>query len=63
MKKVIVIYEAIVPDEMIKSNDDVRAEGYEDLEDAILTDGLEGVIDGSYAFTTSWEISDYSKGE
>lgn len=58
MKRVRVTFEAIVDDEQIKSNDDVMADGFEDLEDAILTDGLDGVIDGSYSYTTSWEITD-----
>lgn len=63
MRRVRVTYEAIVAEEFIKSNDDVIAEGFEDLEDAILTDGLDGVIEGSYSYTTSWEISDYNEGE
>ena len=59
MKKVRVTFEAIGDDEQIKSKEDIEAEGFEDIEDAILTDGLEGVIDGSYSYTTSWEILEY----
>jgi len=59
MKRVRVTFEAIVDDEQIKSKEDIEVEGFEDIEDAILTDGLEGVIDGSYSYTTSWEILDY----
>lgn len=58
MKKVRVTYEAIVDDSKLKNEDDVIEEGYEDIEDAILSDGLEGVIRGSYEYRIDWEISD-----
>lgn len=58
MKKVKVTYEAIVDDSKIKTKDDLLAEGYEDLEEAILTDGLDGAINGSFNFSINWEVSD-----
>ena len=58
MKRVRVIYEAIVDDDKVKSEEDVIAEGFDDLEDAILTDGLDSVINGSYEFLVDWEIAE-----
>lgn len=58
MKRVRISYVAIVDDEQIKSEDDVIADGFEDLEDAIITDGLDGVILDSYNYEIDWEISD-----
>lgn len=58
MKRVRVIYEAIVDDDKVKSEEDVIAEGFDDLEDAILTDGLDSVINGSYEFFVDWEIAE-----
>ena len=58
MKKVRVTYEAIIDDDKLKTEDDVITEGYEDIEDAIISDGLEGVIEGSYDYRISWEITD-----
>lgn len=56
MKRVRITFEAIVEDEQIKSIEDIQNEGFDDLEDAITTDGLEGVIEGSYTYSTKWEI-------
>lgn len=58
MKRVKITFEAIVEDEQIKQETDIFADGFEDLEDAIMTDGLDGVIDGSYEYSVDWEISD-----
>ena len=56
MKRVRITFEAIVDDEQIKSIKDIQDEGFDDLEDAITTDGLEGVIKGSYTYAIKWEI-------
>lgn len=58
MKKVRVTYEAIVEDNQIKSKDEILADGYEDVEDAIVGDGLRGVIYGMYEYSVDWEITD-----
>lgn len=58
MKKVTITYEAVVDNSKIKTEENVMEEGYEDIEDAIITDGLEGVINGSYEYSVHWEITD-----
>ena len=61
MKRIRVTHEAIVDDSKVKTEEDVIAEGFDDIEDAILTDGLDGVIDGSFEFRISYEIVDADK--
>ena len=57
MKKVRVILEAIVPDHLIKDEEDILAE-YDSYDDAVSYDGLDALIDGSYEYTAHCEILD-----
>lgn len=58
MKKVKITYEAIVEDEQVKSEDDVLLEGFDNLADAVSSDGLDGIIDGSYEWSVNFEVLD-----
>lgn len=59
MKEIRITYKAVVDDEQVKTNGDIIDQGiFEDLEDAILTDGLDGVISGSYSYNVEWEIKE-----
>lgn len=55
MKKVIITYEAIVDEAYLRDEDDILSE-YGSLEDAASLDGLDGLIDGSYEYTTKVSI-------
>ena len=52
MKKVIITYEAIVDEELLRDEDDILSE-HGSLEDAAALDGLNGLIDGSYDYETN----------
>ena len=55
MKKVKIVFEAIVDEELLRDEDDILSE-YGSLEDAASLDGLDGFIDGSYEYTTKFSI-------
>ena len=57
MKRVRIIFEAIVDDSLLRDEDDILSE-YGSLEDAATLDGLDGLIDGSYEYTTKFSIVD-----
>lgn len=57
MKKVIVTYEAIVPDEDLKDEADML-DCYDCLNDAVDCEGLDALIDASYEYTVHFEILD-----
>ncbi len=58
MKRIRVWYEAVVEEDKLKTNVEAIKEGYDDLEDAIITDGIKGVIKGSYEYSVNWAIFD-----
>lgn len=62
MKKVRVILEAIVPDYLIRDEEDILDE-YGSLDDAVACDGLDAIIDGSYEYTSRCEIVDTEEEE
>ena len=62
MKKVRVILEAIVPDYLIRDEEDILDE-YDSFEDAASMDGLDAFIDGSYEYTSRCEIVDVEEDE
>lgn len=58
MKRVRVILEAVVEDEQIKEKSDLFSDGYDGYEDAIISEGLDGIIDGSFEYNVTYDISD-----
>jgi hypothetical protein len=60
MKKVRVIYEAIVPEEQLKDEYDILCE-YDSLNEAADLEELDAFIDGSYEYEVKFEIFDVEK--
>lgn len=55
MKKVIITYEAIVDEDLLRDEDDILSE-YDSFEEAASIEGLCAFIDGSYKYTTKFWI-------
>lgn len=57
MKKVKIIFEAIVDESLLRDEDDILSE-YGTFDAAATIDGLDAFIDGSYEYTTEFSIVD-----
>ena len=58
MKRVKILYEALVEDDQLKSEEDLQSEGYIDYEEAVSIGGIDEIIDGSFEYTMNVFVFD-----
>lgn len=58
MKRVKVLFEALVEDDQLKSEEELKEEDYIDYEDAAAMGGLNEIVKGSYEYNVSVFVFD-----